>query len=96
MLAIFFDPRLNEACQVLGVIGPDPKSTTAAKVQHDPWNFWVFRIEKRDPQGSYTTSQTTQLAQKKLDAAVADLRLTTKISRSLDPSDVAWAESHSQ
>lgn len=59
-------------------------------------NFWVFRIEKRDPQGSYTTSQTTQLAQKKLDAAVADLRLTTKISRSLDPSDVAWAESHSK
>lgn len=59
-------------------------------------NFWVFRIEKRDPRGALTTSQTTQLAQKQLADAIAALRATTAIKRSLDPSDVAWAEKHAQ
>lgn len=57
-------------------------------------DFWVFKVEKRDPAGSLSTSQTTQLAQKKLDEALQNLRLTTTIKRSLDPSDVKWAEKH--
>ena len=57
-------------------------------------NFWVFRVEKRDPEGALSTAQATDLARLRLDAAIATLRLTTKISRSLDPSDIKWAETH--
>ncbi|MBA4179929.1 MAG: hypothetical protein C0506_05005 [Anaerolinea sp.] len=57
-------------------------------------NFWVFRIEKRDPEGALTTAQTTDLAERKLEEAIEALRATTTIKRSLDPSDIKWAENH--
>jgi parvulin-like peptidyl-prolyl isomerase len=57
-------------------------------------NFWVLRVEKRDPEGALTTAQTTDLAKLKLDDAIDALRLTSKIKRSLDPSDIKWAENH--
>lgn len=57
-------------------------------------SFWVLRVEKRDPEGALTTAQTTDLAKLKLEEAIDGLRLTTKIERSLDPSDIKWAENH--
>lgn len=59
-------------------------------------NFWVFKVESRDPQGTYTPANITQLAQLKLDTAIKDLRATTTIKRSLDSSDITWAEKHIQ
>jgi peptidyl-prolyl cis-trans isomerase C/foldase protein PrsA len=55
-------------------------------------NFWVFRIDKRDPGGQYTDQQTTQLAQIKLDAAITAKRTSLKITRNLSDSDITWAE----
>ncbi len=54
-------------------------------------NYWVFRIEKRDPAYTYTASDKSQLAQKQLDQAIADQRTKTTINRDLSSSDATWA-----
>ena len=57
-------------------------------------NFWVLKVEGRDPAGELSTTNITQLAQLKLDTALKDLKSTTNTKRSLDSSDVKWAENH--
>lgn len=54
--------------------------------------FWVFRLEKRDPSGEYSEVQKSQLAQSRLDDAISASRSSVKITRSLDDSDITWAE----
>ncbi|MEP7216546.1 MAG: peptidyl-prolyl cis-trans isomerase [Anaerolineaceae bacterium] len=58
--------------------------------------FWVLKVESRDPQGTLSTTNITQLAQIKLDNATKDLKNTTTVKRSLDFSDIKWAEKHIQ
>ncbi len=57
-------------------------------------NFWVLKVESRDPAGQLSTTNIAQLAQLKLDNALKDLKATTDTKRSLDSSDVKWAENH--
>lgn len=54
-------------------------------------DWWVFRIEKREPT-PYTDAQRLQLAQQQLDAALKEKRATTRIATSLDGDDIRWAE----
>ena len=55
-------------------------------------SYWVLRVERRDPQGELSASAKTSLAQSRLDAAIAALRTSSKIKRSLDTKDLKWAE----
>lgn len=59
-------------------------------------NFWILKVETRDPQGVLSTTNITQLAQLKLDNALKELKAATKTTRSLDSSDIKWAEKHIQ
>ena len=59
-------------------------------------NFWVLKVEGRDPQGALSTTNIKQIAQIKLDNAIKDLKNTTTIKRALDSSDIKWAEKHIQ
>jgi len=54
-------------------------------------NWWVFRIERKT-NIAYTDAQKDQLAQQQLDKLIAEKRQQVKIQRSLDASDVRWAE----
>lgn len=55
-------------------------------------NYWVFRIEKRDPNGTYSDAQKDQLAQAKLDELIKAKRDSLNVKRDLSSSDLAWAE----
>lgn len=57
-------------------------------------NWWVFKLEKRDPAGTYADAQQQQLADQKLTDIIAQKRASTTIDKSLDPSDIDWAVSH--
>jgi parvulin-like peptidyl-prolyl isomerase len=54
-------------------------------------NWWVFRIDKRDPAYAFSDSQKSQLAQVKLDDAIKEKRATTPIKRNLTGDDIDWA-----
>ena len=54
-------------------------------------NWWVFRVDKRDPAFAYSATQKSQLAQAKLDDALKEKRATTTIKRNLTADDIAWA-----
>jgi parvulin-like peptidyl-prolyl isomerase len=58
-------------------------------------NWWIFRIEAREPT-DYNESQKDQLSQTRIAALIdqrrEELRAAGKIKRSLDASDVSWAE----
>ncbi len=55
----------------------------------DQW--WVFRVDTRDPAGPYTESQKTSLEEVKFDEAIAAKRATLTITQTLSASDAAWA-----
>lgn len=57
-------------------------------------NWWVFRIDSRDPTGTYTDNQKAQLAQLRLDDALKAKRNSTHIERKLSTGDIVWAEKH--
>lgn len=58
------------------------------KVQN---NWWVFRIDKRDPSYSYSDADKSQLSQLHLLNAIKAKRDSTTIKRNLTTGDVDWA-----
>lgn len=57
-------------------------------------NFWVFRIDKRDPEGLYSETQKSQMADLALSDAVKAKRADVKIKRSINNDDYDWVNSH--
>lgn len=57
-------------------------------------NWWVLRVEKRDPAGTLTAGQKDQLAQAEFTKVLEEKRSKTKRERSLDPGDIRWAIEH--
>src|SRR5690606_21542372 len=57
-------------------------------------SFWVFRIEKRGPQGVYTETQRGQLTDLALQDAIAAKRPQVKITTDMDSPDYEWANEH--
>jgi parvulin-like peptidyl-prolyl isomerase len=55
-------------------------------------NFWVFRIEKRDPEATPTDTQKNQLAEIMLEDDLKAKRTAVTIRRDLNASDLTWAE----
>ena len=53
--------------------------------------WWLIRIEKRDPAFAYTERQKTELADKKVAEAITAKRSTVKVKRDIDSGDIAWA-----
>ncbi len=95
--------------QVDGLMVPDPPGLMPEAIRNaiegkpegevfDPVqvgnNWWVFRIEKRQPESPYSEENQNQLADLELARLIDEKRTATSIQRSLDPDDVAWAEDH--
>lgn len=55
-------------------------------------NFWVFRLEKRDPNATPSDTQKNQLAELTLEDDLKAKRASVTIRRSLTTSDITWAE----
>ncbi|MCC7365483.1 MAG: SurA N-terminal domain-containing protein [Dehalococcoidia bacterium] len=53
--------------------------------------FWIVRIERKETI-AYSDAQKDQLAQIRLDDAIAQERTATEITRDLDSDDIEWAE----
>lgn len=75
------------------IAGKQAGANVLGPIQVDT-QFWVFRVEKRDPNGSVNSDMKQQLGQAKLDSSLNDRRQQTKIVRSLSTSDIKWAEAH--
>lgn len=54
-------------------------------------NWWVFKIELRNPEGALSETQKSQLADLLVQDAVKERRATVKFERHLTSSDYAWA-----
>ncbi len=54
-------------------------------------NWWVFKIEAKDPEGALSETQKSQLADLLVQDAVKERRATVKIDRNINSSDYAWA-----
>jgi parvulin-like peptidyl-prolyl isomerase len=57
-------------------------------------NWWVFRIEARDPNGTLSETQKSQVADLTLQDAVKAKRNEIKIDRNINSSDYTWANDH--
>ncbi len=57
-------------------------------------NYWIFRIETRDPGGAYSQTQKAQLADLNLQDAIKAQRPKVKIDRNVSNSDYTWANEH--
>jgi parvulin-like peptidyl-prolyl isomerase len=57
-------------------------------------NWWVFRVETRDPNGTYSETNKSQLGQFALADAIRDKRPQVTITRKMDSSDFEWANEH--
>jgi parvulin-like peptidyl-prolyl isomerase len=54
-------------------------------------NWWVFKIESKDPEGTLSETQKSQLADLLVQDAVKERRATVKIDRNINSSDYTWA-----
>ncbi|WP_322795388.1 peptidylprolyl isomerase [Tepidiforma sp.] len=59
-------------------------------------NWWVFRIEKRDPQATPSETQKSQLADLRIDEEIKARRSTLTIRRDLTSDDIRWAEDNAE
>lgn len=57
-------------------------------------NWWVFKVEKRDPAAVLTDVQKAQLVQLEFDRLLGEKRKGVKIERHLDAGDIRWARDH--
>ncbi|MEX0781367.1 MAG: peptidylprolyl isomerase [Dehalococcoidia bacterium] len=58
-------------------------------------NWWVFKIEKREPASPYSDTNKQQLAGLEFDRILREKRLATTIERDLSADDIRWAEENS-
>jgi parvulin-like peptidyl-prolyl isomerase len=58
-------------------------------------NWWVFKIEKRDPASPFSDVNKQQIADMEFDRILAEKRATTSIERDMSADDFRWAEEHS-
>jgi len=57
-------------------------------------DWWIFRIEKRDPSATPSETQKSQLADLRINELIKEKRGVTPIKRNLSSSDIKWAEDH--
>jgi len=57
-------------------------------------NWWVFRVETRDPNGTYSETNKSQLGQFALEDAIREKRSQVTIKRNMTSDDFEWANEH--
>ncbi|MGI8926132.1 MAG: peptidylprolyl isomerase [Tepidiformaceae bacterium] len=79
--------------QVQAALAGKPDGELAGPFEIDG-NFWVVRLEKRDPEFAYSDDLKGALALLKLDEAIKARRATLKVAQDFDSGDAKWAEEH--
>ena len=74
--------------------GKSEGSEVLGPVEVTPGNFWVFRIQARQPQGDLSETQKGQLADLQLEDALAEKRGQVDIDRNMSSDDFQWANDH--
>ncbi len=57
----------------------------------DDDGFWVIRLERRDPEGTFTDQHLEELVILRFEEMIAKARSATEIERNLSPGDIDWA-----
>lgn len=57
-------------------------------------NWWVFRVETRDAEATYSETNKSQLSALLLEDAIRERRPQVTIDRNMDPSDFEWSNEH--
>ncbi|WP_322819623.1 SurA N-terminal domain-containing protein [Tepidiforma sp.] len=63
-------------------------------VQIATGDWWLLRIEKRDPNATPSETQKSQLADREIQRLVSEKRSQLTIRRNLTADDIKWAEEH--
>ena len=93
-----FDPEppklLPESIQE-AIDGVEAGTTLIGPIQVQN-NWWVFRIEERDPDATPSETQKNQLGAILLEEAAAEKRAQVTITRDVSADDLRWAEEHAE
>lgn len=86
-------PRLLPDTVRAAIADKQPGAEIFGPVQVET-NYWIFKIEGRDPQGTFSETQKTQLSDVLFQDAIKASRPNVKIDRNVSSSDYTWANEH--
>ena len=93
-----FDPEppqlLPESVQE-AIDGLEAGATLVGPIQVQQ-NWWIFRIEERDPDATPSETQKNQLGGILLEEAAGQKRTEVTITRNITADDLRWAEQHAE
>lgn len=78
---------------IVTAVGGKPVDTLVGPIQvNNGW--WILRVEKIDPDVTYTETSKSQLADVRLKDQLNEAKLTSEIKRNLSDGDITWAYSN--
>ncbi|WBL34828.1 SurA N-terminal domain-containing protein [Tepidiforma flava] len=87
-------PALLPAAVQAAIEGKPAGSEVIGPVQLANGDWWILRIEKRDPNATPSDTQKSQLADLRIDELIKEKRAAITIRRNITSSDFRWAEEH--
>jgi parvulin-like peptidyl-prolyl isomerase len=87
-------PALLPAAIQAAIDGKQAGPELLGPVQVAGRDWWLFRLERRDPAATPSETQKSQLAELRIDQAVEEKRATITIRRTITSDDFRWAEEH--
>lgn len=87
-------PALLPAAVQAAIEGKPAGSEIIGPVQLANGDWWILRIEKRDPNAAPSDTQKSQLADLRIDELIKEKRAAITIRRTITSSDFRWAEEH--
>lgn len=87
-------PALLPAAVQAAIEGKPAGSEIIGPVQLANGDWWILRIEKRDPNATPSDTQKSQLADLRIDELIKEKRAAITIRRTITSSDFRWAEEH--
>lgn len=87
-------PALLPAAVQAAIEGKPAGSEIIGPVQLANGDWWILRIEKRDPNATPSDTQKSQLADLRIDELIKEKRAAVTIRRNITSSDFRWAEEH--
>lgn len=87
-------PALLPEAVRTAIEGKEAGSEVIGPVRLANGDWWIFRIEKRDPNATPSETQKSQLADLRINELIKEKRSAIPIRRNVSSSDIKWAEEH--
>ncbi len=87
-------PALLPPAVQAAIEGKPAGSDLLGPVQLANGDWWVLRIERRDPNATPSETQKSQLADLRISELIKEKRTTISIRRTITGADIRWAEEH--